>query len=118
MPRTFVPHPETGQPVEVVTSYVSAERDQLAQEVAQAEVQVEQHTNEVAQLEEQLSAAAERKAQAEAALEESKSGLASYDSIAPQQSDAAAEPEGGSGEAENSTEVAAPAEPVAEQPVF
>lgn len=142
MPRKFVPHPETGLPVEEVVSHVAVDLAQLQAAVDTAAVDLETKTQSVEALTGQLTEAEAARVAAEAALEDAKSSVTSYQEIAPESgsdtgsagssSDVEAEAEVGTGEAEGTDEpdpaaetvgddseaVSVPVEAVPAEPVF
>jgi hypothetical protein len=85
--EVIVLHPETGVPALEVKSYVELDREQLEQEVKENEVELEDLVaSKLAEFEATLNEDPEVKA-ARSAVEDSKSKLAVYDELAPQQSD-------------------------------
>lgn len=104
MPRVFVPHPETGQPVEQEVTYRQVERGELentvnekASVLASKQSEVDAHNAKAEALNAEL-------AQAESEHEDAKSTLVSYDAIAPAVVDEGAV--GAGSEDENGNEVA------------
>lgn len=103
MSNTIVAHPETGQPVREVKSYVELDRAQLEQEVTQNQTDLDQLiAAKTAEFQATLENDADVQA-ARSAVEDSKSELEAYDQLAPVASDAAGE-EGTSSENETDGE--------------
>lgn len=98
--QTIVAHPKTGQPVREVKSYIDLDREQLVQEVKDNEAELEAVlADKRLAFEESLAHDEDVKA-ARSAVEDSKSELATYDSIASEPQHESPE-EGAGGEDES-----------------